>query len=491
MAVGFDNKKYLELQSEKIEERIRSFGDKLYLEFGGKLFDDYHASRVLPGFEPDSKFKMLLKLKDVAEILVVISSNDIEKNKYRRDLGITYDADVLRLLDVFKSKGLFVGSVVMTMYHPTARVDGFIKRLEMLGVKVYKHYAIEGYPSDVQKIVSEEGYGKNEYIPTSRKLVIVTAPGPGSGKMATCLSQLYHENLRGVKAGYAKFETFPIWSIPLSHPVNLAYEAATADLNDVNMIDPYHLEAYGTLAVNYNRDVEIYPVVNAMLEKILGKSPYKSPTDMGVNMAGFCIVDDEACRKASEGEIIRRYYAALCDARKGRVSKEVVSKIELLMSKLGVTLEDRKPVRPALEKAEQTGYPAVAIELPCGTVVTGKTGQLLGAAAASLLNALKLLGGIDDKTELIPPTIIQPLQRLKVRHMGAVNPRLHTDEVLMALAICAVESPTAKLALEQLEKLKNCEIHSTVILADVDERTFTSLGMHVTCEPQKGTCPVG
>ena len=490
MAVGFDNKKYLELQSEKIEERIRSFGDKLYLEFGGKLFDDYHASRVLPGFEPDSKIKMLLKLKDVAEILVVISANDIEKNKYRRDLGITYDADVLRLLDVFKSKGLFVGSVVMTMYHPTARVDGFIKRLEMLGVKVYKHYAIEGYPSDVQKIVSEEGYGKNEYIPTSRKLVIVTAPGPGSGKMATCLSQLYHENLRGVKAGYAKFETFPIWSIPLSHPVNLAYEAATADLNDVNMIDPYHLEAYGTLAVNYNRDVEIFPVVNAMLEKILGKSPYKSPTDMGVNMAGFCIVDDEACRKASEGEIIRRYYAALCDARKGRVSKEVVSKIELLMSKLGVTLEDRKPVRPALEKAEQTGYPAVAIELPCGTVVTGKTGQLLGAAAASLLNALKLLGGIDDKTELIPPTIIQPLQRLKVRHMGAVNPRLHTDEILMALAICAVESPTAKLALEQLEKLKNCEIHSTVILADVDEKTFTSLGMHVTCEPQKGTCPV-
>lgn len=490
MAVGFDNKKYLELQSEKIEERIRSFGDKLYLEFGGKLFDDYHASRVLPGFEPDSKIKMLLKLKDVAEILVVISANDIEKNKYRRDLGITYDADVIRLLDVFKNKGLFVGSVVMTMYHPSARVDGFIKRLEMLGVKVYKHYPIEGYPSDVQKIVSEEGYGRNEYISTSRRLVVVTAPGPGSGKMATCLSQLYHENLRGVKAGYAKFETFPVWSIPLSHPVNLAYEAATADLNDVNMIDPYHLEAYGTLAVNYNRDVEIFPVVNAMLEKILGKSPYKSPTDMGVNMAGFCIVDDEACRRASEGEIIRRYYAALCDARKGRVGKEVVSKIELLMSKLGVTAENRKPVRPALEKAEATGNPAVAIELPCGTVVTGKTGRLLGAAAACLLNALKLLGGIDDKTELISPTIIQPLQRLKVQHMGAVNPRLHTDEILMALAICAVEDPTAKLALEQLEKLKNCEIHSTVILADVDEKTFQALGMHVTCEPQKGTCPV-
>ena len=393
MAVGFDNKKYLELQSEKIEERIRSFGDKLYLEFGGKLFDDYHASRVLPGFEPDSKIKMLLKLKDVAEILVVISANDIEKNKYRRDLGITYDADVLRLLDVFKSKGLFVGSVVMTMYHPTARVDGFIKRLEMLGVKVYKHYAIEGYPSDVQKIVSEEGYGKNEYIPTSRKLVIVTAPGPGSGKMATCLSQLYHENLRGVKAGYAKFETFPIWSIPLSHPVNLAYEAATADLNDVNMIDPYHFERYEKLAVNYNRDVEIFPVVSAMLEKILGYSPYKSPADMGVNMAGFCIIDDEACRTASKDEMIRRYYSALCDAKKGRIAKEVVSKLELLMSKANISVDDRKAVAPALEKAETTGNPAVAIELPCGTVVTGKTGQLLGAAAACLLNALKLLGG--------------------------------------------------------------------------------------------------
>ena len=486
MTVGFDNKKYLELQSEKIEERIRSFGDKLYLEFGGKLFDDYHASRVLPGFEPDSKIKMLLKLKDVAEILVVISAKDIEKNKYRRDLGITYDADVLRLLDVFQSQGLFVGSVVMTMYHSTARVDGFIKRLEMLGVKVYKHYAIEGYPSDVQKIVSDEGYGKNEYVPTSRKLVVVTAPGPGSGKMATCLSQLYHENQRGVKAGYAKFETFPIWSIPLSHPVNLAYEAATADLNDVNMIDPYHLEAYGTLAVNYNRDVEIFPVVNAMLEKILGCSPYKSPTDMGVNMAGFCIVDDEACKNASANEIIRRYYAALCDARKGRVSKEVVSKIELLMSKLSVTAESRKTVKPALEKAAATGGPAVAIELSSGVVVTGKTGQMLGAAAACLLNALKTLGGIDDGTELISPKIIQPIQRLKVKHMGAVNPRLHTDEVLMALAICAVTNPTAKLAVEQLDKLKSCEVHSTVILADVDEKTFKALGMHVTCEPQKG-----
>ncbi len=483
--IGFDNKKYLSMQSEKIQERIDAFGDKLYLEFGGKLFDDYHASRVLPGFEPDSKIKMLLKLKDLAEILVVISANDIIKNKYRSDLGITYDADVIRLIDIFKSKGLYVGSVVMTMYSPQPAVDGFIKRLENLGIRVYKHYPIPGYPSDVQKIVSEEGYGKNEYIPTKRRLVIVTAPGPGSGKMATCLSQLYHENLRGVKAGYAKFETFPIWNLPLSHPVNIAYEAATADLNDVNMIDPYHLENYGTLSVNYNRDVEIFPVVSAMLEKILGYSPYKSPTDMGVNMAGNCIVDDDACSASSKQEVIRRYYSALCDARKGRVSKEVVSKIELLMRKLGITTEDRKPIAPALLKAEQTEAPATAIELNNGVIVTGKTGELLGASAASLLNALKVLGGIDDNIELISPTIIEPVQRLKVNHMGSANPRLHTDEVLMALAICAVTDERAKLALEQLDKLKDCEAHSTVLLANADERTFKTLGIHLTCEPQR------
>ncbi len=486
MAVkGFDNKKYLSLQSEKIEERISSFGDKLYLEFGGKLFDDFHASRVLPGFEPDSKIKMLLKLKDIAEVLIVISANDIEKNKYRSDLGITYDADVIRLLGIFKKKGLYVGSVVMTMYQSTPRVDGFIKRLEGMGISVYKHYAIAGYPSDVQKIVSDEGYGKNDFIPTSRRLVVVTAPGPGSGKMATCLSQLYHENKRGVKAGYAKFETFPIWSLPLSHPVNIAYEAATADLSDVNMIDPYHLEAYGSLAVNYNRDVEIFPVVNAMLERILGKSPYKSPTDMGVNMAGFCIVDDEACRKASRDEILRRYYDAQCDARIGRVSKEVVGKIELLMSKLSLTVEDRKAVPMAIKKANKTGAPAVAIELPNGAIVTGKTSKLLGASAAALLNALKTLGGIDDKVQLISPTVIEPVQKLKVGYMGSVNPRLHTNEVLMSLAICAVEGETAKLALDQLDKLKGGEVHSTVILSDVDVKTFKSLGMRVTCEAIK------
>ncbi|MBR2341341.1 MAG: DUF1846 domain-containing protein [Clostridia bacterium] len=484
--IGFDNKKYLSLQSEKIEERINSFGGKLYLEFGGKLFDDYHASRVLPGFEPDSKIKMLLKLKDIAEILVVISANDIENNRYRSDLGITYDADVLRLLDIFKSQGLYVGSVVMTMYHPQPAVDAFIKRLSLLGVKVYKHYAIDGYPSDLPKIVSEEGYGKNEYVQTERRLVVVTAPGPGSGKMATCLSQLYHENKRGVKAGYAKFETFPIWSLALSHPVNAAYEAATADLNDVNMIDPFHLEAYGKLAVNYNRDVEIFPVLNAMFEKILGESPYKSPTDMGVNMAGFCIVDDEACREASKAEIIRRYYASLYEARKGRIGKEVVSKLELLMSRQGISTADRKVVKPALEKAEKTGAPAVAIELNDGKIVTGKTGTLIGASAAALLNALKYLGNIDDSVDIVPPTVIEPLQKLKVNHMGAVNPLLHTDEILMALAIGAVDNPTARLALAQLDKLKNCEIHSTVILSHVDEKTFKTLGMRVTCEPQRG-----
>ena len=488
-AIGFDNKKYLSMQSEKIQERIDAFGDKLYLEFGGKLFDDYHASRVLPGFEPDSKIKMLLKLRAIAEILVVISANDIVKNKYRSDLGITYDADVIRLIDIFKSKGLYVGSVVVNMYQPQPAVDGFIKRLQNLGIAVYKHYLIEGYPSDVQKIVSEEGYGRNEYIPTSRRLVVVTAPGPGSGKMATCLSQLYHENLRGVKAGYAKFETFPIWNIPLSHPVNVAYEAATADLNDVNMIDPYHVEAYNTLAVNYNRDVEIFPVVSAMLEKILGYSPYKSPTDMGVNMAGNCIIDDEACRRASKDEIIRRYYAALCDAKKGRTSKEVVGKLELMMSKSGISTDDRKAVAPALAKAEATGEPATALELNDGRIVTGKTGALLGASAACLLNALKALGGINDDIELISPTIIEPLQRLKVKHMGSVNPRLHTDEVLMALSICAVNDPKAKKAVSQLDKLKNCELHSTVMLAHTDEKTLKALGIRVTCEPERQILP--
>ncbi len=485
--VGFDNQKYLSLQSERILERIKLFGNKLYLEFGGKLFDDYHASRVLPGFEPDSKIKMLLEMKDMAEILVVISANDIEHNKYRSDLGITYDADVLRLIDVFRSKDLYVGSIVMTMYKGQPSADAFIKRLDALGIKVYKHYEIEGYPYDIAKIVSDDGYGKNEYIPTTRPLVVVTAPGPGSGKMATCLSQLYHENKRGMKSGYAKFETFPIWNLTLNHPVNVAYEAATADLNDVNMIDPFHLESYGVSTVNYNRDVEIFPVLNAMFNKIWGSSPYKSPTDMGVNMAGYCIFDDKVCREASKNEIIRRYYSALCDARKGRTSKETIYKIELLMQKSGISVDDRKVVKASLNKAEQTFQPAVAIELNDGRIVTGKTGDLLGSSSACLLNALKVLAGIPDEVELISPSVIEPIQKLKVNHMGSNNPRLHTDEVLIALSICAGANPTAKLAIKQLSKLKNCELHSTVILSHIDEKTFKSLGVHITCEPQRQT----
>lgn len=484
--IGFDNGKYLKMQSEKISERINSFGGKLYLEFGGKLFDDYHASRVLPGFEPDSKLKMLERFKDEAEILIVISAVDIENNKYRSDLGITYDLDVLRLIDAFRERGLYVGSVVMTMFNNQPRAVGFIKRLEANGLSVYKHYEIDGYPSEVAKIVSEDGLGKNEYVPTTRSLVVVTAPGPGSGKMATCLSQLYHEYIRGVKAGYAKYETFPIWNLSIQHPVNVAYEAATADLNDVNMIDPFHLEAYGQTTVNYNRDVEIFPVLNAMFEKIMGVSPYKSPTDMGVNMAGNCIIDDEVCRTASKDEVIRRYYSALCDARKARVAKEVVGKIEILMRKLGVSTDDRKVVNAALSKSALTdGNPAVAIELNDGRIVTGKNGILLGASSACLINVLKVLGGIDDSVELISPTIIEPIQKLKVNHMGSVNPRLHTDEVLIALSICAVDNPIAKTALEQLPKLKNCELHSTVILSHVDEKIFKKLGMHITTEPKR------
>ncbi len=484
--IGFDNEKYLKMQSEKITERINSFGGKLYLEFGGKLFDDYHASRVLPGFQPDSKLKMLCQFKDEAEILIVINAEDIENNKYRSDLGITYDMDVLRLIDAFRERGLYVGSVVMTMYNNQPRAISFMKRLEMNGLNVYKHYEIEGYPSEVAKIVSPDGLGKNEYVPTTRSLVVVTAPGPGSGKMATCLSQLYHEYIRGINAGYAKYETFPIWNLSIQHPVNIAYEAATADLNDVNMIDPFHLEAYGKTTVNYNRDVEIFPVLNAMFEKIMGVSPYKSPTDMGVNMAGNCIIDDEVCRTASKDEVIRRYYSALCDARKGRVSKDVVGKIEILMSKLGITTDDRKVVRAAIDKSALTGgNPAVAIQLNDGTIVTGKDGYLLGSSSACLINVLKVLAGIDDSIELISPKIIEPIQKLKVNHMGSLNPRLHTDEVLIALSICAVENPIAKKALEQLPKLKNCELHSTVILSHIDEKTFKKLGLHITTEPNR------
>ena len=482
-AIGFDNEKYLHMQSQYIHERIAQFGGKLYLEFGGKLFDDYHASRVLPGFEPDSKLKMLLQLKDSVEIVIAINSADIEKNKLRSDLGITYDLDVIRLIDCFRSIGLYVSSVVMTRFGAQPTVVAFQKRLEALGVKVYRHYNIEGYPSDIARIVSDDGYGKNEYIETSRELVVITAPGPGSSKMATCLSQLYHEHKRGVQAGYAKFETFPIWNLPLSHPVNLAYEAATADLNDVNMIDPFHLEAYGDTTVNYNRDVEIYPVVKAMLEKILGVCPYKSPTDMGVNMAGNCIIDDEITKEASRQEIVRRYYTALCDQRKGTVTEDVVYKLELLMKKAGVSAADRDVIGPALQKAALTGAPSAALKLPDSTIVTGRTSELLGASAALLLNALKALAGIDDSIHLISPTIIEPIQHLKTDHLGNRNPRLHTDEALIALSISAATDANAELAMQQLGKLRGCELHSSVILSGVDEKVFRRLGINLTCEP--------
>ena len=485
MKLGFDNEKYLQMQSAHIRERITKFNNKLYLEFGGKLFDDYHASRVLPGFEPDSKLKMLLQLKDQAEIVIVISAESIEQNKMRGDLGITYDEDVLRLIKVFEEMELYVGSVVITKYAGQAAADKFRQRLTNLNITSYLHYPIEGYPGNINHIVSDDGYGRNEYIETSKPLVVVTAPGPGSGKMATCLSQLYHENKRGLKAGYAKFETFPIWNLPLKHPVNVAYEAATADLNDVNMIDPFHLEAYGTTTVNYNRDVEIFPVLNAMFTQIMGESPYKSPTDMGVNMVGNCIFDDEACKEASLQEIIRRYYNGLCDFKKGIGSKETVYKLELLMRQAGISAEDRKVVSIATQKSEITEGPAVAIELDDGRIATGKTSALLGASAAALLNALKTLADIDHDYHLVAPEAIEPIQTLKTDYLGSRNPRLHTDEILIALSISAANDEKARLALEQLPKLKGCEVHSTVMLSSVDERVFKKLGTHLTCSPQQ------
>lgn len=480
---GFDNQKYLKLQSEHIRERINQFGDKLYLEFGGKLFDDYHASRVLPGFAPDSKLQMLMQLSDQSEIVIVINAADIEKNKIRYDLGITYDADVLRLIQSFRDKGLYVGSVVITQYTGQSTADLFKSKLEHMGIIVYKHYRIDGYPNNVTHIVSEEGFGRNDYIKTTRPLVIVTAPGPGSGKMATCLSQLYHENKRNIKAGYAKFETFPVWNLALKHPVNLAYEAATADLNDLNMIDPFHLEAYGTTTVNYNRDVEIFPVLNAIFEGIYGNSPYKSPTDMGVNMAGNCIFDDEACEEASKQEIIRRYYHALNRMAKGVGSDSEVYKIELLMKQAKISADFRKVVSVAMEKAALNHSPAAAMELPDGQIVTGKTSDLLGSSAALLLNAVKALGHIPDEIHLIAPSAIEPIQKLKVNYLGSKNPRLHTDEVLIALSMCAATDLNAQKALDQLSKLKGCQAHTSVMLSRVDISSFQKLGVDLTSEP--------
>ncbi len=480
---GFDNDKYLKMQSEKIRDRIAAFGGKLYLEFGGKLFDDYHASRVLPGFKPDSKIDMLVQLKEQAEIVIVINAEDIEKNKIRSDLGISYDLDVLRLIDAFRSYGLYVGSVCLTRFAGQPSAVAYQRKLEALGMRVYRHYPIEGYPYDVAHIVSDDGCGKNDYIETSRSLVVVTAPGPGSGKMATCLSQLYHEYRRGIQAGYAKYETFPIWNLPLTHPVNLAYEAATADLNDVNLIDPFHLEAYGETTVNYNRDVEIFPVLKAIFETIMGECPYKSPTDMGVNMAGYGICDDDAVREAAKQEIIRRYYNTRLSLRQGTADEAQVTKIELLMKQMNITTSDRPIIDAASRKAEMTGEPAAAIELPDGRIVTGKTSALLGASSAMLLNALKTLAGIDDDIHLISPSIIEPIQELKVQHLGNKNPRLHMDELLVALSICASSDSTARRAMEQLQNLRDSEVHSSVILSHVDVDVFRKLGINLTCEP--------
>ena len=484
MKIGFDHDKYLKMQSEHIRERINQFGNKLYMEFGGKLFDDYHASRVLPGFAPDSKLRMLMQLSDQAEIVIVISAGDIEKNKVRGDLGITYATDVLRLIDVFKDRGLYVGSVAITQYSGQRAADAFKQRLNDLGIKVYTLYNIEGYPSNIPLIVSDEGYGKNEYIETTRPLVVITAPGPGSGKMAACLSQLYHEHKRGIPAGYAKFETFPIWNIPLKHPVNLAYEAATADLNDVNMIDPFHLEAYGKTTVNYNRDVEIFPVLNEIFTQIYGESPYKSPTDMGVNMAGNCIIDDEACQEASRQEIIRRYYNAMAARKTGRSSESEVFKLELLMKQAGVTVHDRKVVDAALSYAEETGGPAAALELDNGKMILGKTSDLLGALSAVLLNSLKELAGIDRHYHVISPAAIEPIQLLKTEYLGSYNPRLHTDEVLIALSTTAASDKAALKALEQLSKLSGCQAHTSVMLSEVDIKIFKRLGIQLTMEPR-------
>ena len=483
VGVGFDNEKYLRLQSEQIKKRIGEFGGKLYLEFGGKLFDDYHASRVLPGFEPDSKIRMLRNLENDLEIVLVINAGDIESNKMRSDLGISYEDDILRLIDVFRDLNLYVGSVVVTCYASQPSADAFIQKLNGLGVKTWKHYPIAGYPTDVPNIVSDEGYGKNEYIETTRSLVVVTAPGPGSGKMAVCLSQLYHEHKRGVQAGYAKFETFPIWNLPLKHPVNLAYEAATADLNDVNMIDPFHLEAYGETAVNYNRDVEIFPVLKAIFQRIYGSCPYKSPTDMGVNMAGYCISDDDIVCEASKLEIMRRHFKSQTDYKKGIIGESVVRKTELLMNQADITSDICPAVAAAVNKANETCGPAGAIVMPDGSVITGKTSSLLGAASSLLLNAMKSLAGIDDKLDLISPQIIEPICNLKTQQLGHKNPRLHSDEILMALCICAVTNPVAETALRQLPKLRGCEAHFSVIISDVDEQLYKRLGMNVSCQP--------
>ncbi|MCL2032675.1 MAG: DUF1846 domain-containing protein [Methanomassiliicoccaceae archaeon] len=483
MKVGFDNEKYIGVQSERIRERIDKFGGKLYLEFGGKLFDDYHASRALPGFRPDSKIEMLMQMRDSVEAIIVINADDVAKNKMRGDLGITYDMEALRMIDSFRERGMFVESVVMTHYVKQPAAVVLEKRLKALGIKVYKHYPIDGYPLDVEKIVSDNGFGKNDFVKTSRPLVVVTAPGSGSGKMATCLSQLYHENKGGVSAGYAKFETFPVWNVPIKHPINLAYEAATIDLGDVNMIDPFHLEAYKESAVNYNRDIEIFPVLNSMLKRILGESPYRSPTDMGVNMAGYCITDNDTVSKASRFEIIRRYYDLLKNRKQGTASDEMVSRMELLMKNADINPSERKVIPAVMNRATALKVPVSGIELEDGTIITGKTSALLGASSAVILNAIKTIAGLDDGILLISPSILKPIQELKTKDLGFMNTKLHADEMLIALSISAQTDPVARAALEQLPKLKGCEMHSSVILSSVEDSTLKRLGLYITCEP--------
>jgi len=483
MNIAFDSEKYLKIQSEHIKERIAKFGDKLYMEFGGKLFDDFHASRVLPGFEPDIKLQMLSQLKDDAEILIVISAVDIEKNKIRSDLGITYDMDVLRLREEFMRRGFLVSAVVITHYNGQASTDAYRERLERMGISVYYHYTIEGYPYNVSLIDSDQGFGKNDYVPTTRSLVVVTAPGPGSGKMAVCLSQLYQDNQKGIKAGYAKFETFPIWNLPLKHLVNIAYEAATADLNDVNMIDHFHLEAYGTTAVNYNRDIEVFPVLNAIFEGIYGESPYKSPTDMGVNMIGYCISDEEVCNEASRQEIIRRYYTALCNFAQGSGTEQEVQKIALLMKQAKIETSMRKATVAALERKEKSGTASAAIELSDGTLITAETSPLLGPSAALILNATKHLAGLPHELKLIPQNMIEPIQKTKVSYLHGHNPRLHSDEVLVAISMLSLFDENCRKALACLPDLKGCQVHSTVMLSEVDRKVFKKLGVGLTCDP--------
>lgn len=483
--IGFDNEKYLRIQSERIRQRIAQFGDKLYLEFGGKLFDDNHASRVLPGFEPDSKLNMLMQLRDSLEIIIIISASDIEKNKVRNDLGITYDEDVLRLRDEFTSRGFLVSSVVVTHFNGQESAVAYCQKLERLGIRTYRHYLIEGYPNNIALIASEEGFGKNDFVETTKPLVVVTAPGPGSGKMASCLSQIYHHNRRGEKAGYAKFETFPIWNLPLKHPINIAYEAATADLDDINMIDPFHLEAYGKAAVNYNRDIEIFPVLNTLFDAIYGKSIYKSPTDMGVNMIGYCISDEEACCTAAREEVIRRYYDALCKFAEGNSDGSEVNKIDLLMKQARISIDDRRCAVAAKERRDASGTFSAAMELNDGTIITAEQSSLLGPSAALLINATKHLAGIDHSVKLIPARLIPPIQDMKVTCLHGHNPRLHTDEVLVALAVLSEYDENCRKAISTLPEMDGAQVHTTVMLSEVDRKVFKRLGIDLTCEPLK------